>query len=195
MCGGIVMAINSRIKRSEQNLFYSNLLYNLGRLISYCLLGAFFGSIGKVFEPSLELKNIFLICIGIIIAFVATSMLLAPKVLSIFEPSLHKSKIFRVLFGFFYRDLSYRNLFFLGMLNGFLPCGIVYYFAFIALASGGILQGIVIMAIFGFCTLIPMLFFGFFSSILFYKRWFSILSSLLMFLFGLYTIYKGIKGL
>lgn len=195
MCGGIVMAINSRVKLGEQNLFYSNLLYNLGRLLSYCCLGGFFGSIGKLFELSLEIKNIFMICIGVIIALIALLMLFAPKILAVFEPSFHKSKIFRALFTFFYRDLSYWNLFFLGMLNGFLPCGIVYYFALIALASGGFLQGVSVMAIFGLCTLIPMLPFGLFSNFVLHKRWLSFIGLLLMFLFGLYTICKGLKGL
>lgn len=195
MCGGIALGINVKISSSGKSAFLSNTLYNLGRLSAYCLIGALCGGIGIIFEISSWIKNLTLLIVGILVSLIAILMIFAPKFLSLFEPSMHPNGVFGKLFKIFYQDTRYRNFYFLGFLNGFLPCGIVYYFALVALASGGVWQGILVMFIFGLCTMIPMALVGVFSQILTCKRWLYQWGLFLMLFFGLYTVYKGIKGL
>jgi len=55
------------------------------------------------------------------------------------------------------RQRSFRSLALLGMLNGLLPCGLVYVAMAGAVARGTILNGIFFMALFGLGTLPTML--------------------------------------
>lgn len=195
MCGGIVLLINKKVATMQYNLLYSNLLYNFGRLTSYILIGAFCGGFGWFFTPSTKIKSIVILAIGILLIAITLAKFLMPKLLSILEPSINQISFLKPFFSLFYRHLSYRNIFFIGMLNGFLPCGLVYYFALIAAASEGILQGMGVMAVFGLATMIPLFFSGVISNFFFDRRYFTFLGSVSMFCFGIYTIYKGLKGL
>lgn len=195
MCGGIALGINAKIASARKSPFISNVLYNLGRLSAYCMIGALCGGVGIAFEVSLRTKSFVLLIVGILVSLMAVFMLFAPKLLSLLEPSIHKNIFFQKLFRIFYQDMRYRSFYFLGFLNGFLPCGIVYYFALIALASGGVWKGIFVMASFGLCTMIPMALVGVFSQVLMHKKWLYRWGLFLMLIFGLYTIFKGIKGL
>ena len=60
--------------------------------------------------------------------------------------------------GKFMQKEDYRSRFSTGILNGFLPCGMVYMALTASLAAGGIWQGATLMALFGFGTL-PFMFF------------------------------------
>ena len=51
---------------------------------------------------------------------------------------------------------SYKAQFFMGMLNGLLPCGLVYIALASATATGSVINGAIFMAVFGLGTL-PML--------------------------------------
>ena len=196
MCGGIALAINSKIVQSNFSPLLCNLLYNLGRIVSYICIGALCGGAGMVFEINPYTKGGALILVGVLTSLFGFFMLFSPKYLSKLEPSLTQTKGFRAFFAKIYSTKSMISFFFLGILNGFLPCGIVYYFALIALASGGVWSGVAIMGIFGITTLIPMLLVGILSSLLLSSKLKQImlkLSSIVMILFGIYTIYKGVK--
>lgn len=196
MCGGIVLAINSKIAQNNFPAVLSNLLYSLGRISSYLLIGALCGGAGTVFEINPYTKGGALIFIGILTSVFGAFMLLAPKVLSRIEPSLSESKGFKAFFSRIYHSKNLGSFYVLGILNGFLPCGIVYYFALIALASGGIWKGMGVMGIFGLATLIPVLLAGVLSNLLLTSRFKAIMlkiSAFVMIIFGFYTIYKGIK--
>lgn len=188
--------IGSKIAQNSFPPLLCNLLYNLGRIGSYLCIGALCGGIGMVFEINSYTKGGALIFIGILISLFGVFMLFSPKYLSKIEPSLAEMKGFRAFFVKIYTSRSLKSFFFLGLLNGFLPCGIVYYFALVALASGEMWQGVAIMGIFGISTLFPMLFVGILSSILLTSKLKQImlkLSSIAMILFGIYMICKGVK--
>lgn len=196
MCGGIVLALNSKIAQNHFSPVPCNLLYNLGRISSYLLIGALCGGAGKVFEINPYTKGGTLIFIGIATSAFGVLILFAPKFLSKIEPSLTQKGGFKAFFAKIYASKSLRSFYILGILNGLLPCGIIYYFALIALASGGALRGMAIMGIFGVATLIPMLLAGILTNLLLASRFKDIMfkiSAVVMIGFGFYTIYKGIK--
>lgn len=199
MCGGIVLILNQKIAKAKQNIILANFLYNLGRLSSYCFIGAICGGIGTFFAITPFSKSIAFIGIGFLVAIMAILFLVAPKFLNCLEPNLQKKGSFASFFQNLLLSHSYKSFYCLGILNGFLPCGIVYYFVLVALASGSVGGGILVMLLFGLCTFMPMLSIGLFSGFILrvriYQKQIYRISAFLMLLFGLYTIYKGIKGL
>ncbi|MDE7235645.1 MAG: sulfite exporter TauE/SafE family protein, partial [Helicobacter japonicus] len=88
------------------------------------------------------------------------------------------------------------RLYILGLCNGLLPCGIVYYFLLTAAIAGNGVNGAIVMGIFGLMTIPSLLLLGLVSSSLQNKRLlFLRLSGATMVGFGLYEIYKASKSL
>lgn len=196
MCGGIVLVLNSKIAQNNLPALFCNLLYNIGRLSAYLLIGILCGGIGIVFEINPQIKGMALIFIGVLTGLFGGILLFAPKFLSRLEPSISSTQGFKTFFSKLLKSQNITSFFFLGFLNGFLPCGIVYYFALIALASGGMLKGAIVMGIFGISTFLPMLFVGILSSLVLNSSLKNIMlkiSSIVMVVLGIFTIYKGVK--
>lgn len=195
MCGGIVLLINSKITSTNQNPLLANLLYNSGRISSYALIGILCGGIGIAFQINPTIQGISLIIIGLLVFLFGACFLFAPKFISYLEPSPLNHNRLKSIFHQIFSIQSPISFYFIGIFNGFLPCGIVYYFALIALSSGSIIGGISVMGIFGFATLLPMFLLGLFSNLLmnsFFKDTILKLSAFLMMSFGIYSLYKGI---
>jgi len=80
------------------------------------------------------------------------------------------------------------------MLNGFLPCGFVYFFAITAAATASAIDGAIVMFIFGIFTIPALFSLGFFVGMF---KSHSIrttlvkISALLVIAFGIYTMYKA----
>ncbi len=86
------------------------------------------------------------------------------------------------------------SFYILGLLNGLLPCGLVYFFAITAASTANILSGALVMLIFGLSTIPAMFSLGFFIG---FFRQTAIRNSLMklatisVLLYGGYTIYNG----
>ncbi len=155
MCGPIALALpvggNSISKR-----IVAAFTYNSGRILTYSLFGILFGIIGRTFALAGWLQG-FSITIGVLI------------VLSILLPGMLSSgnKITGFAYSFtsrvksgmknFFQQRSFSSFFFIGMLNGLLPCGLVYLAVAGASATSGPLEGATYMALFGVGTLPVML--------------------------------------
>jgi len=61
------------------------------------------------------------------------------------------------IFGRMFAIRSYGSLFIIGILNGFLPCGLVYIAIASAIVLGSVEQGVVYMVVFGLGTIPVML--------------------------------------
>ncbi len=80
------------------------------------------------------------------------------------------------------------------MLNGFLPCGFVYFFAITAASTASPLYGALVMAIFGLSTIPAMFGLGFLTSLssaTSFRNMMVSLSSFAVILYGSYTVYNG----
>lgn len=130
-------------------------LYNSGRVLTYSILGILFGLLGK----------------GIHMAGFQqwTSILLGvAMIISVLFPFVFREKItIAGLFSGFaarlilklkklFTDRSYFSLLMIGLLNGLLPCGLVYVAIAGAISSGTVLSGALFMMLFGIGT-IPLL--------------------------------------
>lgn len=154
MCGPIVVALPLK-KHNLISKISGAVLYNSGRLITYSILGILFGLLGQ----------------GIHMAGFQqwTSILLgAAMIISVLFPFVFREKITigNLFTGFsarlitrlrkLFTDRSYFSLLMIGLLNGLLPCGLVYVAIAGAIGSGTVLNGAIFMMLFGIGT-IPLL--------------------------------------
>ena len=197
MCGGIVIAysstkIDAQDNKSKQAL--SHLLYSAGRITTYTILGAMFGFLGGVVMFNNLTNGSLLILAGLFMVLAGLSLSGKIKFLTLIEHSLSSSSWYKDIFRQLLQTKSLFSFFALGMLNGLLPCGLVYFFAVTAASTGSALSGALVMLIFGLSTIPALFSLGFFVGL--YKngklRTVMIkIAAISVMLFGLYTIYQG----
>ena len=161
MCGGIVLAYSStKIKSSWSKKIqaFAHLLYSFGRITTYTIMGAFFGGLGSVIAFSRFSSGLVLIITGLLMFLVGLSLLGKIKFLTFLEHSCSKLPLYQNMFRILIQKHSLSSFYFLGVLNGLLPCGLVYVFAISASSTRSVVWGAFVMFIFGLCT-IPACFF------------------------------------
>ncbi len=197
MCGGIVIAysstkIDSTWDKRHQTL--AHILYSLGRVTTYIVFGALFGFIGSVISFSNMANGILLIIAGIVMLLVGLSLSGKMKFLNILEHSIQNSSWYHNNFKELLQSEFLGSFYILGLLNGLLPCGFVYFFAITAASTASAIDGAIVMAIFGISTIPAMFSLGFFIGI-FRKssiRAFMVkLATIGVLVYGGYTIYSG----
>jgi uncharacterized protein len=154
MCGPIAMMLpvdrESPAKKASQIL-----TYHLGRLTAYAAIGLVFGLVGRgLFLAGMQQKLSIFIGVAMILV-----ILIPEKVFSQYNFSkpvfLLISKVKSAL-GKQFKNKSYQSLFTIGLLNGFLPCGMVYVALFGAIAMQNVGFSVLYMLLFGLGT-IPMM--------------------------------------
>ncbi|CAM2813581.1 sulfite exporter TauE/SafE family protein [Helicobacter burdigaliensis] len=167
MCGGIVLAYCAKMGKSQKSkleLAFLHLLYNLGRISTYILLGILVGFLGKLFVFNAYFKGILFIFAGVIMILAALSLLGKIKFLTLIEHSLQEQKWYQKSFKKFLALNSPLSLYFLGFLNGLLPCGFVYVYLAYAAASSSPFMGGIIMGVFGLGTIPALFIMGFLAN-------------------------------
>jgi sulfite exporter TauE/SafE len=197
MCGGIVIAYSSAKidgNSSKWSQSAAHLLYSLGRVTTYTALGAIFGAIGGVFSINNIAIATMTILAGIFMILAGLSLIGKFNFLTKLEHSFSKTSWYQKLFRETIASKSLASFYILGLLNGLLPCGLVYFFAVTAASTGSPIWGAVVMLIFGLSTIPSLFTLGFFSG-LFTKGGFRqsamTLASIVVVLYGIYTIYRG----
>ena len=154
MCGPIVAALPQG-GSGKLRFLSGRMLYNIGRVITYSVIGLFFGLLGKsVFVAGYQ--QALSIAIGVLIIM---AVLLPARFSQAAVAALGLKRAYGVLsrsWGRLFRSGSLGSLLAIGILNGFLPCGFVYLAVAGALAAGSALNGAAFMALFGLGT-IPIL--------------------------------------
>jgi sulfite exporter TauE/SafE len=155
MCGPIALALPLN-RSSWLSQLGGTLIYNLGRILTYFSIGLIFGSLGKS-VAFFGYQQQFAIGVGILIIALA---LLPYSVERLFDITPWLSKLLSRLKSSMRRFLQKRNLaslFVIGLLNGLLPCGLVYFAVIGAITSFNTWDGGLCMLVFGFGTW-PMMF-------------------------------------
>lgn len=150
MCGPIVVALPLK----NQNMLTKVLgavLYNSGRVATYGLLGVLFGLLGKGIHMA-GFQQWTSIILGIVM------------IISVLFPFVFREKITigNLLAGMasrlivrlkkLFASRSYGSLLLIGLLNGLLPCGLVYVAIAGAINSGSVISGSLFMVLFGIGT-------------------------------------------
>ncbi len=154
MCGPLALAIPlNRISRETHIL--SAVVYNVGRLFTYALLGALFGFLG--FGLAFwGLQRWVSIGMGIIMI----AGVVFPFLLRRFNVESYVDKGLVTIKGHLGRLFAFQTytaVFLIGFLNGLLPCGLVYIALAGAVVSNGPTAGAVWMFAFGLGTIPVML--------------------------------------
>jgi len=197
MCGGIVIAYSStKVQQgwSKTEQSFSHLLYSLGRILTYSVLGAIFGFLGSVVTFSNTANGILWLIAGMAMLLTGLSLLGKVKFLALIEHSFSKSKWYQKNFRALVNSQSLSSFFLLGMLNGLLPCGFVYFFAITAASTVNAIHGAIVMMLFGICTVPALFSLGFFVGLFKQSGIRNImmkLAAIFVILYGSYTVYNG----
>ena len=189
MCGGFVSAFNK-----NKSILSHNIYYNIAKTISYIILGFLFSSFGKTLAFSNMSKGILFFMIGIFMIIFGISFFTRGKLLQIFEKN---EFIFQFLLKLNQKASKLqksKKAFALGFINGFLPCGLVYFFLAKAMTKE-LIDGMITMTILGLTSMSVMLFFS--SFLIFLKNNFTKIflgiSSFIMLANGIYYCYIGLE--
>ena len=186
MCGGIMLS--QSIGNESSNKFEAikpALLYNIGRVISYAILGGFIGGIGSVFSFSIKLKaaiqliaGVFMIIMGLNMAGFMFFRKFQIRMLDLACESKRKAK----------------SPFIVGILNGLMPCGPLQTMQIYALGTGSITKGALSMLVFAVGTVPLMLTLGALSGLLSkgYTKRILKLSGVLVIVLGLIMGNRGL---
>ena len=164
MCGGFVVAYTSAKINPDSpapSQLVAHLFYNFGRVGSYVVLGVCFGALGEMFAFTPKAMGYVYFVVGLLMVLMGLSLMGKIKFLTSIESSLASLSIVKRLFGQLIRSTSLFSFFGLGILNGFLPCGLVYFFIASAVATASWFWGGVVMLIFGLSTVPALLGFGY----------------------------------
>ncbi|MCE1190131.1 MAG: sulfite exporter TauE/SafE family protein [Ignavibacteria bacterium] len=150
MCGPIVLAM----PRGNNGFFGSllqRIVYHIGRIFTYMILGAIFGVIGDKIKMMTYQQEISVILGAFILIFALASLFNVQLVKRFtFLEKVYSS--LRVALGSFITRKGFFAQFILGFLNGLLPCGFVYVGIAGATAIGNPVQSTLFMVLFGLGT-------------------------------------------
>ncbi len=149
MCSPITLLIGQA--KSRNTFIMQRLQYNLGRLLGYSILGIFAGLFGQLISM-VGWQRWISILLGVLFLIV----LLVFGSAKIHNPpikALHRFTLWlKIRFGHIYKLQSPVKGFLIGLLNGFLPCGLVYMALLGASTAAHFGESIIFMLVFGFGT-------------------------------------------
>jgi sulfite exporter TauE/SafE len=151
MCGPIAMVLPVSRTNNEKKALQI-LTYHLGRLIAYCTIGFLFGLFGRGFYLAGMQQHLSI--------FAGVAMIVITLLpIRIFGKLNFSKPISKILFklksklGKQFLKSSFKSVFTIGLLNGFLPCGMVYAAVFAALSMPNLPTSILFMAFFAIGTM------------------------------------------
>ena len=150
MCGPIAFILPVD-RKNKFKMSLQTLLYHLGRMTAYGLLGLLFGYFGKGISMLGFQQKISLIMgiLMVILAFVPASKVLRFKPLASWNKIVY---FIKNTLGDYLQKRSTLGFYVIGFFNGLLPCGLVYMALVGAMATGDPWLGALYMMVFGLGT-------------------------------------------
>lgn len=151
MCGPLALSL----PLSGNNVldkFIGAFVYNIGRIITYATFGLVFGIIGKS-VALFGFQQWLSIILGILIITFLILPKIAPRWFQNMQFEIGFFKILRSKLGKLFNSKQKSSLLTIGLLNGLLPCGLVYVAIAAATATGSIVGSVLFMSFFGLGTL------------------------------------------
>lgn len=183
MCGGLNLA--QSMSGENRHPLWGSVLYNLGRLTSYTLIGGVLGLIGEKAAITLQVRGAIGLAAGLLMLLMGICMLGGFSL-----PGFRLPK----LVGRGLSTLRKHGAFAIGLANGLMPCGPLQSMQLYAVASGSFLTGAASM--FSFClgTVPLVLLFGTAASALKmnWRRRMLQLGSALLVMMGLFTVQNNL---
>ena len=200
MCGGIVSALSLSIDQPAKTPLSYLLAYNLGRIFSYVVAGAIAGGLGALLATGASLHSaqvvlsilaaIFMLLMGLYVAGWSSVL---------FQVEKAGGVIWRQIEPLGRRFLPVKrtdHALWLGMVWGWLPCGLVYSVLIWSLSAGNATQGMWLMLGFGLGTLPNLLAMGVAAQQLkqwMHKRWVRQSAGILLIAFSIVQLARLIQ--
>ncbi|MFN2261124.1 MAG: sulfite exporter TauE/SafE family protein, partial [Psychroflexus sp.] len=137
MCGPIALMLPVD-RQNETRKFFQIFLYHLGRISTYALIGLFFGLIGESFAM-FGFQQQLSIIIGVLMLLSVILPQSALNKIRITKPIYRIIGNIKSEIGQSLKKKELDTFFYLGFLNGFLPCGLVYMAVFASVAVSGLM--------------------------------------------------------
>jgi len=188
MCGGINLAQSAASAQAGRRVSASNIQYNLGRLVSYTIVGGVVGAVGSVFKLSNAAQAGIQLVAAIFMVLMALNLLDIGGLRGV-VPTL-PAGLRTKLMGKVSRSSLY-----LGLLNGLMPCGPLQAMQLYALSTGSWHMGALSMFCFCLGTVPLMLGFGLVSGKLNkrFARPMRVASGVLVLLMGMTMLSNGLN--
>ncbi len=160
MCGGINLSQCVGVTgENKLDRLRPSSLYNLGRVISYTVVGGIVGALGSIISFNGVLRGAVALFAGVFMIIMALNML------SLF-PWLRRFNFRLPKFLTSIRTGKSNSPLYVGLLNGLMPCGPLQAMQLYALSTGNPIQGAISMFLFSLGTTPLMFGFGAISSFL-----------------------------
>jgi sulfite exporter TauE/SafE len=189
MCGPLVLLFPLN-GTSKMFGLLNSLIYQLGRVFIYVLLGLLFGAVFQIIDLK-YFERYFSIGIGIVF-FVLWVREVSMKIKTS-QNSLHS--IILNLFGKVMQSKSYFGMFLGGMMNGLLPCGLVYGALLAAFGTGTTQGSMIFMLGFGLATIPSMILLSFFKNTITinFRQKLSKMLPWWLFILGIWFLLRGLN--
>jgi sulfite exporter TauE/SafE/protein-disulfide isomerase/copper chaperone CopZ len=194
--GGLLVAVAAKYNAASGGLtgaqrFKPHIYFNVGRIVSYTVLGGAVGALGSALTLSAEANGIVVILASIIMIALGLQMLGLLPSLGAFQPRMPKFIAHRI------HRLTEKDAkggaFILGASTFFLPCGFTQALQFYVLAKGSFTTGALVMLAFALGTLPALLSLSALSSFVTgaFQRYFLKFAGAAVVLLGLFNIQSG----
>lgn len=158
MCGGINL---SQCMREDKNSLLPSSLYNLGRIVSYTIIGGIVGTIGSVISFSGRMQGAVQLFAGVFMVIMGLNMFGGIPWLRKFNLTMPKQITKMAI-----RKKGSKSPFIVGLANGLMPCGPLQSMQLYALSTGSMLGGAFSMFLFSIGTVPLMFLLGLLSAVL-----------------------------
>lgn len=158
MCGGIMLSQSlSKESTNKIEAIIPAALYNLGRVVSYTILGGIIGAVGSVFSLSITAKAAMQVFAGVFMIMMGFNM-----------AGFSAFRKFHIKLPIAACKIKNKSgsPFIVGILNGLMPCGPLQTMQLFALGTGSAVKGALAMFMFSIGTVPLMLTFGALSGLL-----------------------------
>ncbi len=196
MCGGFALAIGALRPKLPAALL-PQLAYSAGRLITYGFLGAVGGLAGAYLSSAsgtlAGAQRIVAVVAGVVMLYMGASALGLIRIARINRTA---DSLFGPLLGHFLQAKAGAGPLLAGVFTGFLPCGLVYAFLALAIASADPIAGWLGMVCFGLGTVPAMVLIGCSSTLLTQKLRVRAVraGACFVMLLGAVTIWRGLPA-
>lgn len=200
LIGGLVLGVSAQFAKkhpfaSVQEKFTPHLYFQLGRLISFVVLGGVIGFLGSILQLSLTVTGFLIVLVGLSMLIIGAQLLEVFPRLSGWQFTLPKG-ISRLMGMDTYKqaEYSHKNAAVLGGMTFFLPCGFTQAMQLYAMSTGSITTGALTMGLFALGTAPGLLGIGGLASSVkgTFAQYFYKFSGLVVIFLALFNIVNGL---
>ena len=197
--GGLLLAVATKYNEqhpeyNKRQKFMPHLYFNIGRIISYTLLGGLIGVVGSVFTLSAKVNGIITILASLIMILLGLQLLQIIPWLNRFQLKMPKFIAHKIYDSAGSLKVSKTKSFLFGGSTFFLPCGFTQALQLYVLSQGSFIVGALTMLAFSLGTLPSLLSVGALTSFTKenFQKYFKTFSAVLIIILGIFNIIPGL---